>query len=398
MHNATKLAASLLLYPLLALADDLSALDIADAAPEVATTAKTWQLAANLTLGKDGQRQGWLQLRADAPLAPGWRFLLANRLDARWQDHQEQHTNSLQEAYLSWQPQPDSALDVGRINPRSGVALGFNPTDVFRDAGLRATVSNAPGSARENRLGVVMLRGQKLWDGGSASALFAPRLASAANPAPWSPDWGSSNRRDRWQLQLSQRLAEGIAPQWLLSGGAGEATQLGMNLSLLANDATTVYAEISTARQRGLADTAEQNKRRWRTLAALGGGYTTASKLTANVEYHYNGLALDDNHWRQLRGADYGRYRQLASAQQLSPTRREVFIFLRQEDFLRSKLELNLLLRHDLADRSRFTRLALRQQGDHAALTLSRERGSGQPYSRFGGQPAHWQLSIDGYF
>ena len=137
--------------------------------------------------------------------------MLADRLDFRPQAGGPAQVNSLQEAYLSWQPSPAQALDVGRINPRGGVALGFNPLDVWRDSGLRAAVSTDPASARHNRLGVVMLRAQQLYDGGSVGVLLAPALAGAANPAPWSPDWGSSNRRERWQLQASVPAAAACA-------------------------------------------------------------------------------------------------------------------------------------------------------------------------------------------
>ncbi|HEY6924892.1 MAG TPA: hypothetical protein VI653_15565, partial [Steroidobacteraceae bacterium] len=40
--------------------------------------------------------------------------------------------NDLREAYLSWQPWDHTYLDLGRINLKNGVALGYNPTDFFR--------------------------------------------------------------------------------------------------------------------------------------------------------------------------------------------------------------------------------------------------------------------------
>jgi hypothetical protein len=51
-------------------------------------------------------------------------------------------------------------LEVGRINVRNGVALGFNPTDFFKTGSLVDQASLDPTVVRLNRLGTVMTRFQ----------------------------------------------------------------------------------------------------------------------------------------------------------------------------------------------------------------------------------------------
>ncbi|MGL6047789.1 MAG: hypothetical protein ACRC02_15175 [Vogesella sp.] len=252
---------------------ELDALALADSAVSQPQADTPLHGQLQLSRWQGGHWQGFASVRLDSVLQPGLRAVLADRLDFRPLAGGPAQVNSLQEAYLSWQPSPGQALDVGRINPRSGVALGFNPIDVWRDSGLRAATSADPTSARDNRLGVVMLRAQHLYDGGSVGVLLAPALASAANPAPWSPDWGSSNRRERWQLQASTTGSGSLRMQYLLAGGAGEALQPGVAASLLWGDATTLYGEASASRSHDLAGSGAH---RWRALAVAGGSYTTA--------------------------------------------------------------------------------------------------------------------------
>lgn len=384
--------------PLPALADsnaELDALALADAAVSQPQADSPLHGQLQLSRWQGSHWQGFASVRLDSVLQPGLRAVLADRLDFRPQAGGPAQVNSLQEAYLSWQPSPEQALDVGRINPRGGVALGFNPLDVWRDSGLRAAASTDPASARDNRLGVVMLRAQQLYDGGSVGVLLAPALASAANPAAWSPDWGSSNRRERWQLQASVAGSGSLRTQWLLAGGAGEALQPGVAASLLLGDATTVYGEASASRRHDLAG---GGTRRWRALGVLGLGYTAATRLTLHAEWHYNGQALAAGDWAALQGQAYGRYRQAAQQAALASTRQQWFLHAEWQDFLRPGLVATAMLRHDRVDDSRFFSAGLRWQGDRLALGVKAERSLGRPGSHYGGQPLRWQLFSNFYY
>ena len=98
---------------------------------------------------------------------------------------------------------PDTLIDLGRINVRNGVALGYNPTDYFRAGAVRAAVSVSPASLKENRQGSVMLRGQPAgmpdgihlhsliyrrvmrWAVGNRSAKALTRRNSMTSPYLW---------------------------------------------------------------------------------------------------------------------------------------------------------------------------------------------------------------------
>ena len=136
----------------------------------------------------------------DKKLGQNWSVVLSDQLDLRWQHLFEEKTttNTLKEAYLSWQPQPEWAFDLGRINVRNGVAFGYNPTDYFRSGANRSIVAIDPTSLKKNRQGSVLLRGQTLWNGGSLTALMSPRMDDTPDAAAFSSDWrrSSAPRRD----------------------------------------------------------------------------------------------------------------------------------------------------------------------------------------------------------
>src|SRR5471030_1792622 len=173
-----------------ALADDgdAAALLLADKTSTTVEQSGDWRVYVEAAARESRQQGPGLALhgtrvsidaRFDKTFAPGWRAVFADRLDMNRMDgvSGNQDINTLKEAYLSWQVQPDRVADLGRINVRNGVALGYNPTDYFSSGALRSIVSLDPASLRENRLGSAMLRGQTLWTGGSLTSLYSPKLA-----------------------------------------------------------------------------------------------------------------------------------------------------------------------------------------------------------------------------
>ena len=71
--------------------------------------------------------------------------------------------NDLRELFVEWQPTDTAWLELGRVNIRNGVALGFNPTDFFRPRTVIEPLTADPSVLREDRLGALMLTGQWLW-------------------------------------------------------------------------------------------------------------------------------------------------------------------------------------------------------------------------------------------
>ena len=384
-----------------ALADgDAAALALADKTADTAEQAGDWRVYTEAALRESRPRGAGLarhgtrvslDARLDTNFAPDWRAVLADRLDLNRADGAtgNNDVNTLKEAYVSWQPQPDRVADFGRINARNGVALGYNPTDYFRVGALRSVVSLDPASLRENRLGSAMLRGQTLWEGGSLTALYSPKLGNRPSAAVISPDWGATNQRARWLMAFSQKLSDGLSPQWMLSGGAGQSPQVGMNLTALPNDATVAYFEWSGGRAPSLAAQAQlsPDDTAYRSRLASGLTYTTPNNISLTAEYEYNGAGMGRPGWDALRRGSpsvYGLYRGYAANLQEPVTRHNLFVYVLWRDALVKRLDVAAMVRHDLIDHSRLQWLEVRYHWTRVDVALQTQLNSGAPGSNYG--------------
>jgi opacity protein-like surface antigen len=386
--------------PALADDSDAAALSLADSAPAAVERAGAWHVFVEGAAGGSRLRDGRtttheqrlsLDVQYDQSFAPGWRAVFADRLDVNWQGRlsDKDTVNTLKDAYLSWQPQADRIVDLGRINARYGVAAGYNPTDYFRDGAIRSVVSIDPVSLKKNRQGSVMLRGQTLWDGGSLTALYSPRLADRPNDTAFNPNLGATNNRQRWLVAASHPLADGIAPQWLLYGEEHRSPQLGFNLSTLPNDATVAYLEWSGGRSPSLLSQAlnRADDSAFRSRLAAGLTYTTVNRMSFTLEYEYNGAGLDQTDWNALsRGsaAAYGQYRKWVQSAQELPTRQTLFFYSTWQDAMINHLDLSAMVRFNIADRSRLSWLEARYRWARADLALQWQINSGRAGSEYG--------------
>lgn len=411
-------AALLAFFAVVARAEDSdeAALALADRTVTQAPAASDWRLYAEGAQVRSEQRADGavqhsqrlsLDAYVDTAAAPRWRAVFADRLDLRWRGAPAygDFINTLKEAYVSGQPANDAAFDIGRVNARYGVASGYNPTDYFRANAVRSIVSINPASLRENRLGTVMLRGQRLWSSGSLTALYAPRLTEERNTSPFSPDFGATNNQWQGLVALSQKLAPDFSPQWLLYDNERGEPQLGMNATTLWNDATVAYLEWSGGRQMSQVAQAlgQSEERRFRSRLATGATYTAPNKLSVTLEYDYNGAAPDEAQWNALRqGAPdlYAQYRSRAAAQQDLPTRRNLFLYARWQDFLIPRLELSAMLRLDAVDESRLAWIEVHRDWGRVNVALQWQRNVGEAGSQFGALPERqvWQLAGTYFF
>jgi len=395
---------------------DLDALATADKATAAPEHASDWHAFVEGAFGNATQRYGLPDYRSerlsadvalDKTLGAGWRVLFADRLDGNWQGQEpnEYKVNTLKELYLSWQVTPNEIIDVGRINTRYGVGYGYNPTDYFKDNAVRSVVSVDPNSLRNNRLGSVMVRTQMLWNGGALTALVSPKLASQPSADAFSVDLGATNNTNRWLLAVSQRVAENVNPQFLLSGEQGKSAQLGFDLTHVLGDATVVFVEWSGGQGASLYSEALGNPTRqvFRNRMATGLSYTTTNKISLTLEAEYNGSALDSADWAALATGpivNYLQYRNYAQAVQELPTRKSLFINANWQDAMISHLDLNALARQDLTDQSRLSWIEARYHWDHTDVALQWQRYGGKPWSDFGVVPQRttWQSVMTYYF
>ena len=409
--RAALLALSLAAAP--AFAQDEDALSIADKAPMAPEQSRDWRFfteGALRTWDKQGtdERQSGERLsfdfRYDGALTPRLRAVFADRLDMNRYGAGvpgDGNVNTWKEGYLSWQAKPDLLADLGRINVRNGVAFGYNPTDYFKANAVRSVVSVDPASLRENRMGSVMARGQALWTTGSFTALVSPKLADDPDTGAYSPDLGATNLRDRWLLALSHKVSASVAPQWLLFGGAGQAPQLGLNLTSLVGNATVAYVEWSGGRSRSLAAQAgiAPDDEAFRSRLATGATYTTTANLSLTIEVQYNGAGLDEAGWNTLRygaPAFYRQYRLFVAAVQDPPTRQLGFAYALWQDALVKHLDLAAMLRYDATDHSRLQWLEARYHFSRADVALQGQYNSGDATSSFGApyERRAWQLLL----
>lgn len=295
----------------------------------------------------------------------------------------------VKELYVAHAASPTLFAEAGRINTRNGVALGFNPTDVFKVNAIINRTTEDPSQLRDSRLGTLSARLLQLWDGGAVTLVAAPRVDGTAGR--WWTDGevaglrlDRTNDRNRVLLKLSHELAPGFSPELLgyLEGGRPFA---GANASYAVDDALLVYGEWLGGRRRPLAEEALAPFRDAGTLhpavaaafpaegtrflhqAAAGASYTTAGNLTLALEYHFNGAGLDRDDWR--RWFDAGLSRSRLSGGGLSPrassqlwairglardrqeplSRHTAFLRVQQPDLLIPDLTLTGLAQIDLA-------------------------------------------------
>lgn len=232
--------------------------------------------------------------------------------------------NELREAYLSWEPFARTYLDAGRINAREGSALGFNPTDFFRPRTLVGQASLDPSVLSRNRLGTVMLRAQAIWDGGSVSALYAPRLfapsAIKSDLLGIDPRLDATNAADRGLAKITWNLGDTSAQALLYL--ESHRSKVGFDLTRPLGQSVIAYAEWAGGYDQDLIARAIDYGRKTGTLPrdaptpiptqaarsfhndlAVGGSLTIAGAVTFNLEYHLHQGGLSRNDWERWFGA-----------------------------------------------------------------------------------------------
>ena len=150
---------------------------------------------------------------------------------------------------MEWQPTETTWLEVGRVNIRDGVALGFNPTDFFRPRTVVEPLTADPSVLREDRLGTLMLTGQALWRYGFRHGGLRPEsdrcrrrsTTSATSKISIPASTGPMPRTGSWS-KTSLNLAERFNPE-LLWYHAGNRTQFGANLTTPVSRGIVAYAE-----------------------------------------------------------------------------------------------------------------------------------------------------------
>jgi hypothetical protein len=335
-----------------------------------------------------------------------FRFALSDRIDHvhPLPASGDSTINSLKEAYLTWQSSEGGLIvEAGRINLKYGVAYGYNPTDFFRDGSLRTLTTANPFALRDNRLGTGMVRAQMLWQGGSASIAYSPKLASRPSLSGWSLDFGSTNNRDRLLVNLGTQFSQALSTQLMFYKSSGDSPMLGASLTGLISDAATVAVEWTHGREESLVSRslglslAKENRNR----VAAGITYTTLGKLSLTAEYQYNGFALSKTNWAALsQNSPVGQVAYLVEAQRLQElsSRSAILLYVTQKDLFIKDLDLTAFVRFNLLDDSKMTWIELRRHWAKFDLALQLQNHIGRPGSEFGILPDRRVLQVLGTY
>ncbi|GIL41738.1 hypothetical protein [Roseiterribacter gracilis] len=335
----------------------------------------------------DWQERLFLDIRKEWSLGDGLRAAYSGRLNLRAENDLPfpRHLNlihDLREAYLGWEPVERVYLDVGRINLKNGVALGFNPTDFFKTRAVVEPLSADPSVQREDRLGTLMARLQYVGNGVTLLAAFAPAIESVSpiygnrNLPSFDPMFDRTNAHMRTLLKASADLGEGVTPE-LLVYREGSRTMFGANVTRDLGRDVVAYAEWAGGRRANLIEQALQFGTRTGTLPAsvarsfatdprrhfqsdlaIGASYTTESKITFNLEYHYAQGAFGAGDWdrwfgnRTVSSGTLWFLRSYAADQQAPANRHALFLRADWVDALVRNLDVTGFIRTDLPDRS----------------------------------------------
>jgi len=278
------------------------------------------------TAHPDWKNRVSLDLRTEGSLADGLSGTFSGRLNLYHQEGESFESrrhfrHDFREGFATWRPTREAFIDLGRVNMKNGVALGFNPTDFFKTGAVVDRVSEDPAVLRETRLGVLMFRGQTVWEGGNATFAYAPDIhdrgrAYATDNRSFDPGFDRTNAEHRLLAKTSFDLAKDLAPEFLVYH-EGDRNKLGLNLTRGIGDRVTVYGEWSGGRRASLVEEAFRDcvrtglfpsattrlmpgdrDERFMNDLAVGFSYATASKVTTNFEYHYHEAGMSRQDWR----------------------------------------------------------------------------------------------------
>lgn len=335
-----------------------------------------------------------LDFSTDWKAARTLRFALSDRLnlfagDTISRPGSANLRNDFREAFASLEIASQTFLEVGRINLKNGQALGYDPTDFFKARTQVSLASIDPSASRQNRLGVLMAEGQKLFGGGALTVAFAPEVQQASTllaraPASFDPRFGQTNSSARSFASVSYDLL-GLTPQVLvLHDEIG--THLGAALSRVVSNSVVVYAEWSGADSDSLTRRAVEfgqatgslpagapmllqasAPKRFQSDAVAGASWTSSNRLTLNVEFHYHQSGFtpgDFDRWIDLGrsnprlASELWYIRSYATDQQEPLMQRQIFLRLAWADAFVRYLDLGLVSFVNPSDRSTLTQLS----------------------------------------
>ena len=228
--------------------------------------------------------------------------------------------NDLREIFVSWSVCSNAFVDIGRINIKGGVAVGYNPTDYFKkDAVSEKLFEQDPAELRENRIGVVAIRGQYLADNYSLSLAYAPEL-SLSEEAFWQDEnvfglgLASLNKSRRLLTKFGLNVFDKTKTEFLFYS-EDDQSDIGVNISRGIGNRIIAYLEWSGSHRLDVVSEAAKNfdaggpndeadfvlptdmKKGFYHQVSVGFSFSEDIDRTTYLEYHYNQAGLSSSDW-----------------------------------------------------------------------------------------------------
>jgi hypothetical protein len=353
----------------------------------------------------------------------GLKLVLNGRAELRAADNVPFPTHEnirvdVRELYSSWHPMEGLYLDLGRVNVRSGVAIGYNPTDFFKTRAVVEPLSVDPAVLREDRLGAVLARAQYVWSKGAVSAVFAPKIESAsalyttATLPSVDPMLDRTNAHNRLLVKGNLDVVEGFSPELLLYVEDG-TVRAGANVAQTVGKSVVAYAEWSAGQRQSLLAEALAYGLQTGTLpaalsyvlptggsaslqqsASAGLSYANASKMTFWLEYHLFQPGFSRGDWQTW--FDQGTalpgplwyVRAYALDQQEPASKHSLFLRADWQDAFVLNLELSAFANVDLYDGSTLAQVTASYAiSDHWSCAIIGAVNAGGRRTDFGSLP-----------
>ncbi|UWQ09721.1 hypothetical protein [Aliiroseovarius crassostreae] len=346
-------------------------------------------------------------LRARADWTEGQRFQFGDDFNI-----------DVQELALSVAFNDQTSLRLGRINLRNGVAIGFNPTDWFRDNSLVLSGSAAAADRRNERLGVVAVTGTTSIGRTLVQVGYRPKI-TAGRDSIWSDKdtiglgLDRTNATEAAFVKITPDFGTNLsvtANALLLDGEPG----FGVEVSGTLGDNLVLYAEAMGQRRQSLASEALANGvgsasfraglgadagKNWYGQSAVGLNWALPQKwvgardISLTFEHHYSGAGLSGAQIETLAAASgpdgtaAAALYQLANRRQDPLARQQLFARLAWNDIW-SDADLSLLAYYVPADDSGLGQVALDVPITQAAtLNLRAMHAFGDKMSVYGASP-----------
>ena len=344
---------------------------------------------------------------------------------------QQNVINDWREGFISWQVSGTTYVDAGRINLKNGAALGFNPTDFFKTRAVVEPLSSDPAVLREDRLGTLMLRAQRIWTVGALTVAFAPPVSqmtpiySNTNLPSVGPSFDRTNAHARLLVKTSVNAAADFSPELLVYHENGR-TRFGLNVTRGLGQHVVAYAEWAGGAEAGVIDDAltfgrdtgvfpvggpsvlpDDSAAPFQEDLSVGGSFSPRPKVTVNVEYHFHQAGFDKRDWEQwfaagerttstsLAAGQLWFIRSYALDRQDPLTRHSLFGRVDWVDAFVRHLELTGFVNMDVYDRSSLVQIAADYFASNKwTVGVQASLNAGGPGSDFGSVPRRGGLLV----